>query len=767
MFSRLLLVVLTTAAVTLPAAVIDNSWQIFIPEKAAPTEKQSAAEITAYIEKICKLKLKTIHTDSGSEKVITIKGDPALDTEEYRIEINGSKVAITGGLPQGVLFGAYCFIEDVLGCRFLSINYTHIPQKKSIVLPGKFTHKVKPFFFGRKISPGSYYGWSPNRPFQAHRQYNAFYIAPEYGWFPRFVEQRQCHTYYLYTEDFPKDKPEYFSMDKDGNRQYPLGPNGPGNLCFTYMPGRDLVVKKMVEVIERDREFQRKNYPGMPYPVFIDVSANDNGDACYCPNCMEAVKKYQNSYSDLVLEFTNDIARRIDKLYPGMIVQFFAYNFSQAPPKVVKAEKNVMVQLAVLGSEFYRPGHFRRDVYHDLDHPNNRETVEALKGWGKSGAMIRFWDYWKLYCPEVLFPATMVGALPRNIRVYAENNCRMYMAENQFGYTRLALPNFSELAHYLGSKLLIDPTLDEKAVIADFMTHYYGKGGKYMQQILDMIVAGQEKEPGRPGLVGFNAAYITKDFLLKADRIFELAEQAVANEPVFLQHIGRERVPFDDTMLFLERRLKLEIDRNKVITRLYKNEKNALLAMNQQSSHPAIVKWLDDKFSCELAGLPIPEQFAGKKVWDFPWYKIRNRAWTSNWVNDPAAAAGKAMRFDGIFVIQKKLPAKYHSKELVIGLTDTVTDKDLLCRKIDRKKMFTDEKYHWYHVGKSKVKELCTLYVHESKQMPLRIPQAMYDPKNPDAEYNIYISIKLEGSSYAPGSKKADAIYVDRVIFTD
>ena len=81
--------------------------------------------------------------------------------------------------------------------------------------------------------------------------------------------------------------------------------------------------------------------------------------------------------------------------------------------------------------------------------------------------------------------------------------------------------------------------------------------------------------------------------------------------------------------------------------------------------------------------------------------------------------------------------------------------------------MFTDEKYHWYHVGKSKVKELCTLYVHESKQMPLRIPQAMYDPKNPDAEYNIYISIKLEGSSYAPGSKKADAIYVDRVIFTD
>lgn len=38
MLARLLLTALLTAAVTLPAAVIDDSWQIFIPEKATPTE---------------------------------------------------------------------------------------------------------------------------------------------------------------------------------------------------------------------------------------------------------------------------------------------------------------------------------------------------------------------------------------------------------------------------------------------------------------------------------------------------------------------------------------------------------------------------------------------------------------------------------------------------------------------------------------------------------------------------------------------------------
>ena len=36
----------------------------------------------------------------------------------------------------------------------------------------------------------------------------------------------------------------------------------------------------------------------------------------------------------------------------------------------------------------------------------------------------------------------------------------------------------------------------------------------------------------------------------------------------------------------------------------------------------------------------------------------------------------------------------------------------------------------------------------------------------PDAKYNIYISVKLTGPDYVPGSKKENAMYVDRVIVT-
>ena len=757
--------VLVTAG--LQAAKIDSSWSIYIPEKFTPTEKKAADEIYNYVNKICKLKLEYTHKNAGAGKVITVKADPSMKIEEHRFEINGDRVLITGGSLQGIVFSAYAFIEEVLGCRFLSVNYTHIPKKDVIVLPEKFSYKMDPHFISRRICHGSFYDWGPNKTIFAKMRNNAFFIAPEYGWFMDFICGWQCHTFHRYTVDFPKDKPELFSMDKNGKRQYPQGSSGPGNLCFTNMLARELLFKKVVEFIEKDRVMRNREYPGMPYPDIIDISANDNGDRCYCPNCLALAKKYGDSYSDVVLEFTNDIARRLDKRYPGMRVQFFAYNFSQEPPKVVKAEKNLVVQLAILGYEFYRPGHFRRDIFHRLDHPNNRDALKAIEGWARSGAVIRIWDYWKLWYPEVQFPCTMVAALPYNIRVYAANNSRMLISENQPGSNYSSAPNFSELAYYLSSKLLLDPKQDEKAIIRDYMKHYYGAADKYMLEILDMISEGQEKEPGQLGWVGFNACYLTKDFLLKADKIFDEAEKAVADNPFYLLHIARERLSFDKTLLFLNRRLKLGIDEQKVLERLYRNEKNVMLPMNMAENHPALTKWLDDKYLAWMKGLPIPEQFAGKVVWDFPWYKIRNKSWTSRYVNDADAAAGKAMRFNGVFVIQKKLPAGYHSKEFTIGLHDIVADKDLLCKKIARKDIPADEKYHWYHLGRSKVKMLCNLYAHETRQMPLSIPEAMFDPKNPDKEYDIYVSVKLEGPSYVPGSKKEDAIYMDRVIFAE
>ena len=47
MFIRWFSAILLAAATALPAAVIDDSWKIFTPEKATPTEKKAAAEAAA------------------------------------------------------------------------------------------------------------------------------------------------------------------------------------------------------------------------------------------------------------------------------------------------------------------------------------------------------------------------------------------------------------------------------------------------------------------------------------------------------------------------------------------------------------------------------------------------------------------------------------------------------------------------------------------------------------------------------------------------
>lgn len=761
---------LLLSAMMLPAAVIDKNWVIECADNAAPTEKKAAQEIAFYIKKICGVELPVVANAKNKKRAVTVRADRKLSTDEWCVKsMAGGSVMVSGGLPNGVLYGAYTFIEDILGCRFLVEDFDYIPvsKRKSITIPEKFLLQAKPSMHTRSIYSGSHWGQPRSRIFQVKRKYNTLFISPEYGWYTRYVERRKCHTFFLYTEDFPRDKEEYFSMDKEGNRQYPLNNAGPGNLCFTYPGARDLVFKKMLEVIERDRKLEKLEHPGMPHSTLIDVSANDNNDACFCKNCLALQEKLGGAYSGVVLDFINDIAGRLKKVYPEMIVQTFAYNFSQMPPTGIKATDNVLVQLAVLGGEFYRPGYFRRDVFRSLLHPNNAKTLDALVRWSASGADLRIWDYWKLWDQEILFPYTVVKKLPENMKIYLNNGVRSMIVENQVGgYSQFESACFSELATYLASKLIFDPALDADAVIEDYMQHYYEAAAPMMRKILDMISDGIDSEPGNIGLTGVSCSYLNKKFFTEADKIFDAAEKAVKGNPALLRRIGQERIAFDYSMLYFERKLGLDIDRAKVIRRLWKNEKDALSRFLATEKKAAAFKLIDQRYEAMLKGVEIPKEFAGKKVCDYPWFNMK-KAWTSQWVDDPDAAGKRAMRFDGIYIIQKKLPEGYHQKPFEIGFTDVIADKVLLKKVYDKKAIPADEKYHWYHIGRSKMPLRSNIYLHQSKQMPLTVARGMFDSKNPDKEFDIYVSVKLEGPSYAPGSKKADAIYVDRVIFAE
>ena len=70
-------------------------------------------------------------------------------------------------------------------------------------------------------------------------------------------------------------------------------------------------------------------------------------------------------------------------------------------------------------------------------------------------------------------------------------------------------------------------------------------------------------------------------------------------------------------------------------------------------------------------------------------------------------------------------------------------------------------------MGKTKLTARTQLIFHPTWFLSQRCGNAVYDPMEPNAEYELYASVKVTGPAYVNGSKKDNAVYLDRVVFLE
>ena len=200
---------------------IDSSWQIVCPSGAVPTERKAAEETAAYIKKVSGLDLKIVPAAAAGKPAVIIRKDPKMAEEAWDVRRIPEGLLISGGVPNGILYGAYEFIEKGLGCRFLAFDAEYVPSVKKIILPDDFQLAGKPFFIGRCIYRGNRIK-SPVAYYVRLKLNNAHFSGPEWGEYDRTVDHQSSHTYYLYASKFPKEKTEWLSLSADGTRLRPV-----------------------------------------------------------------------------------------------------------------------------------------------------------------------------------------------------------------------------------------------------------------------------------------------------------------------------------------------------------------------------------------------------------------------------------------------------------------------------------------------------------------------------------------------------------------
>ena len=318
-FTGILAGVLCCAVSMASEFVLSDRYSIVIPAKASSSEKFAARQLQKYLNRAAGLKLEI---KTAGNPAILLRQDKKLAAEKWKIFADKKgNLHINGGYPTGILYAAYEFLEQKAGIRFLAPDAEFIPRNKKVSFSSKLQIEGEPFFKRREVylisavmrRHGEYLG---------KMRFSGTWIDGKHVDPHRFGSTGTTHSYHILAKDFPNDKMEYFSLNKDGKRVRFRNGLGPGQLCLTHPEVRRLVAEKMISLIKADRK--RWDVP----PLFYSLCKNDNSDDCVCKNCKEAVKKYNGNHAGLNLEFVSDVAEKVKK---GGVAVFL----SVAPPNFI------------------------------------------------------------------------------------------------------------------------------------------------------------------------------------------------------------------------------------------------------------------------------------------------------------------------------------------------------------------------------------------------------------------------------------------------
>ncbi|MBR6807053.1 MAG: DUF4838 domain-containing protein, partial [Clostridia bacterium] len=419
-----------------------SKYVIKYTDGASKSVVTAANEIQKYIEMACAVKIEITTGNAGSYAII-LDDTAFTDDESFSIKSVGNNVVIGGSGVRGVLYGAYTFLDNYVGWRFLDAGVDFLRPVAERDISG-IDYKWEPYFEYRI----PYYTNMFDTTIAPKLLVNGYTgITEEYGGHAS-GRGHGCHTFQALT---------------DGAYDQTMQP------CLSDPAIFDQVLKNVLKKIETT--------PGIEG---LSVSQNDNGNYCQCEKCM-AVAEEEGSQAGPVIRFVNRIAEEVEKVYPDVYIQTLAYQYSRKPPKTVPRH-NVIIQLCSIECCF---GHELNDPQCDI----NVGFVEDLKAWSEICDKIYIWDYTTNYSRYLTpFINYDYNVLAKNVRFFHENNVIGLFEQGNYNGEN---GEFGEMKAYLLAKLMSDPYMTEEQYYAhmdDFLEGYYGENWREVRSVIDMMI---------------------------------------------------------------------------------------------------------------------------------------------------------------------------------------------------------------------------------------------------------------------------------------
>jgi len=176
--------------------------------------------------------------------------------------------------------------------------------------------------------------------------------------------------------------------------------------------------------------------------------------------------------------------------------------------------------------------------------PASADFVKDVEDWGRIAKDIIVWDY-VIQFNNLISPFPNLHVLQPNIQFFAQHNVNAMFEQGN----REVGGEFAALRGYLISKLLWNPNENVDALMNDFLEGFYGAAAKPIRQYIDEMREAllKSEKPLRIFGTPIEAAesYLTPAHIERYEKLFDQAEQMVADSVQLLERVRIARLPLE------------------------------------------------------------------------------------------------------------------------------------------------------------------------------------------------------------------------------
>ena len=461
-------------------------------------------------------------------------GRPSYQVDEVFLKSVKDGVVLDGDPARAPIYAVDLYLEKYCGVRWWTSDAATYPKLGAVPVAGVDLSYAPQFKYRE-----TYYldGFDPLFKVRSKGNFSSLtrymltdmaFIPPELGGNHRlyFFEGRHSayHSFFeiLPTNTYFNAHPEWYSLI-DGKRQ-------PKQLCLA---NAEMKAEYIQETLKRLR--------GDTSVDFIQVSQNDWRGYCQCAACKAMMDEDGGAPSGPYLRFANEVAEAVEKEFPNVRIDTFAYQFTRTAPTKTRPRHNVVVRLCDIECDFARP-------LVDPSSPLNAKFAKDIADWKRvAGGNLYVWDYLANF-KNYMLPHPNISQIAPNIRLFAANGA---VGVFEQGDALCSAGSFATLRHYLTAHLLWDPSEDENRLRDEFLSGYYGKSAaSALKNFIAVVENGPRKTKMSVGCGHKGVPFLTADDKLLAARLMDEAVEAAEKdgEP-FAARVRRERLSVDHYMI--------------------------------------------------------------------------------------------------------------------------------------------------------------------------------------------------------------------------